>query len=131
LERLFIQDNAHYILTMDYHYWKNSNERQQMAKLFDALMDIQPEPTESGLKLKKREADVTVRHAATLAFFGAFDEDTLLIRDAFKNVSRRLKDFVDDIAAESAEPTEGESAPETEAEPEPASKSRGKPAVKK
>lgn len=146
VDRLFAEGNAHYILTMDYHFWKHATEKQQMAKLFDELMDIKPEPTEAGLKLKKREASVDVKHVETLELFGAFDEPTLLVRDAMKNVGKRLKDFVDDFvpapppaadepAVNNSEPEAGEPAgepePEPEPEPQPAPKAKGKPAVKK
>ena len=143
LERLFIQDNAHYILTMDYHFWKEANERQQMARLFDALMDIKPEKTDAGLKLKKRQPGIEMKHPQTYGYFGAFDEPALVLRDAMKDVGRRLKDFVDDIAATEPEPAAeaeageqpaaeeaAEPAPE-EGEPEPAPAKRGKAAVKK
>lgn len=135
MERLFVEGNAHYILTMDYHFWKHASERQRTAKLFDTLLDIKPEPTEGGLKLKKRAPDVDVKHAATLALFGAYDEPTLLLRDAMKDVSRRLKDYVDDIATPEPEaaPAGEEPSPESEEgepEPAPAPKNRGKGAVK-
>lgn len=129
LERLFVTDNAHYILTMDYHFWKNSNQQQQLATLFDLLMDIKPEASEAGLKLSKRDSDVPFRHAATVQLFGSWNEAVLLVRESFKNVGGRLKDFMDDIAASSAQPPET-AAPE-EGEPEPAAKPKTKPGVKK
>jgi len=133
LERLFVEGNAHYILTMDYHFWKNANEQQQMAHLYDELRTIKPEPSEKGLALKKWEPTVNVKFADTIEYFGAFDDETLQLRNAMKNVSKRLKDFsVEPPAAEAevptAEPaTEAGSEPEEGSpEPEPAPKSKSK-----
>lgn len=134
LERLFIQNKAHYILTMDYHFWKHADRRQQWSKLFDELRDIKPEMTEAGLKLKKRLPSVTVKHVTTLELFGAHDDVTLSIRNAMKNASGRIVEFVDgldrpaevaDSAAsaemsEAADKVDQESEPEPEPEPEPA-----------
>jgi len=138
LERLFVEGNAHYILTMDYHFWKNSNERQHTAQLFDELMGIKVETSETGLKLKKRDATVTVRHVETVELFGAFDDPTLALREAMKNVGKRMKDFVDDItpAASSADDSDPEQAPESGEQPEdadevPVSKQKVKTVPKK
>ena len=131
LERLFIEGNAHYILTADYHWWKNSNERQQAAGLFDTLMDIKPEPTESGLKLKKRESGIPVKHPETLALFGVYDEPTLFLRDCMRNVSRRLTGFVDDFIAPQTEEAAGETEPQTEQETEPEAEGEPEPVPKK
>lgn len=147
LERLFVEGNAHYILTMDYHFWKTADMKQQWKGIFDELMDIQPEPTEAGLKLKKRAPTVPNKHVETYELFGACDDATLAVRNAMKNVGGRIKDFVSEFAtsttapaapAEAAtpEPEPEPEQPEPEAEspepePEPAPKSKGKSTVKK
>ena len=115
MERLFIPDNAHYILMADYHWWKHANVRQQTAKLFDNLLTIQPEPKEGGgLTLKKREPVIDVKFTETLAYYGAFDHCTLLLRDAMKDSTRRVRDFVGELA-------EGPETTPAEGEPEPVS----------
>jgi len=142
LERLFVEGNAHYILTMDYHYWKNSDQKQQWKKLFDELMDIQPEPTETGLKLKKRAPTCSTKHVESYELFGACDDETLAVRDAMKNTGGRIKDFIGsfvsapatatDAADEALAEPEPEPEPEPESpEPEPAPKSKGKNGNKK
>ena len=140
LERLFVEGNAHYILTMDYHFWKHASACQQTARLYDELRTIRPEPSEKGLALKKWKPTINVKFADTLEYFGPFDDETLVMRDAMKHGSKRLKDFVDDIAASGAtgksnpepEPdTEGEPEPEPEPEPAPEPASKSKSAVKK
>lgn len=102
VERLFIKGKAHYTLVMDYHFWKNSDDKQRWAKLFDVLYGIKPEKTEAGLKLKKRERDIPVDHAKTLALFGPFDDGTLAVRDAFKDIKGRFLEFVDNISVQVA-----------------------------
>jgi hypothetical protein len=97
VERLFVDNHAHYVLVMDRHFWKHANKRQQMANVFDALMDIQAEMTESGLKLKKRPSDVDFSHMATINYFGPYNENTLNLFEAYSNTSYRLKEFVEGI----------------------------------
>jgi hypothetical protein len=113
VERVFVADHAHYIVVVDYHWWKTATERQKLANLFDHLMTIKPEAKEDGLALKKREPSIGVKYAETLAYFGPYDEPTLLLRDAVKGMNRRLVEFVDDIgaAAEAPEPVEPEPEP--------------------
>ena len=132
LERLFVDGNAHYILTVDYHFWKNSNQKQQWKKLFDMLMDIQPEPTDKGLKLKKRAPTCDTKHVETYELFGACDDASLAVWDAMKNSGGRMKDFLDSCApapnkkkTAAAKPgAEPESGAEPEPEPEPAPKGK-------
>lgn len=97
VERLFVDGHAHYILVMDRHFWKHADKRQQMANVFDALMDVQAEQTESGLKLKKRPSDVDFSHMATVAYFGPYNEGTLNLFEAYSNTRYRLKEFVEGI----------------------------------
>lgn len=100
VERLFVDSHAHYVLVMDRHFWNHANERQRMANVFDALMDVLAEKTgktESGLKLKKRPSDVDFSHMATINYFGPYNENTLNLFEAYSNTRYRLKEFVEGI----------------------------------
>ena len=67
---------------------------------------------------------MTVHYTETLALFGTFDEPTLILRDALKNIDKRLKDFVDDAGptspkAKKTEASKRVSEPKPEPEPAP------------
>ncbi len=117
--RIFIPGFPHYVLTMDYGFWNKVDDRQRWAAIFDALLDIDAKLKPDGVKLTKRASDVPFKHIATVTRFGAHNEPSLLLRQAYRDASHRLTEFIRE---------KNESAEELEVEPEPEPNSPKKPA---
>lgn len=89
---------GHYVVVADNNFWTHANEIQQQAALHHALMSIQVEVTDKGgIKLQTRKPDV-MEHSATVAHFGAWNEDLLCLRDALKQSAKQFAEKVNPTA---------------------------------
>jgi hypothetical protein len=133
-EKLFIEDGAHYILTVDWGAWQNSSPKRRGALVLNALstIDVEGDETEGDIKLKKRKPNiVTFRQTATA--FGATTDDEQDLKESWQSTvdsaSRKQaeKDFPK--AAAKPEPAKPKAAPKPQPEPEPEPESGPEPAV--
>jgi hypothetical protein len=111
LEQVLFRESAHYLMTVDYATWNAASEIQQHALIFDALMDIDVDVGDDGVKLGKRKPDI-VCHTATVRYFGAYSTDLTEMQEAFRSAKPRMVDYVRSIAQESDGEIPAQQAPE-------------------
>jgi hypothetical protein len=89
VERLFIPKKPHFIMIVDFGTWSTANIKIQKAMLHRGLMRIAAEKTDEGVKVSTRKPDI-VEFTATVARFGAFSDNLLNLREAFRNSTHRI-----------------------------------------
>jgi hypothetical protein len=80
----------HYLVVGDYYFWTHANEIQKKAAIHRALMSINVEKSKTGeIKLKTRKPEIQ-EHRATIARFGAFSEELVDMKEAFKMAAKQF-----------------------------------------
>lgn len=89
VEQVFL--DCDYILVVDNHAWTTSNsEVKSQAMLFDALMRIDVQPADEGGCKKKTRKPTVSAFRETIAYFGAYTDDLIDLRDAFGHGAKRV-----------------------------------------
>jgi len=96
LERLFMTKKPHFLLVMDYGAWSAANEERRRIMLHRGLMRIAVEKTEEGTRLGTRKPDI-VEFTRTVERFGAYTEELLSLREAFRKSAHRILPTVEAV----------------------------------
>jgi|SRR5271157_724325 len=94
-DAVFMQ--GHYKIYVCQKRWDEANDLQQKAMLHRALMRINVEKKEEGIKLSLRKPDVAT-FQQTIVRFGAWEENLILLRNNLQTAQKRAKE----LAAEAA-----------------------------
>jgi len=123
-ERIFIKEQAQFILLVDHASWSEWNEKKQAAHVYSALAGIVVETGAKGVKIKCVKPDLQA-HSAAIARFGLFTNSLQGFKEALDNKSQRLLDDCFEFlatggrgrpaVAETPEPAEPAEVPEEEA----------------
>lgn len=109
--RIFMPEKPHYVLIVDYTYWKDVQPAQCEAAIHEALCSINVTKTDAGdLKLKTVPPEI-VTYARTLKRYGPYRQtlqdaaDFFTVRDGMRKNTERLLPNMDDTE-DSEEPEE-------------------------
>jgi len=105
LEKVLFKEPVNYVMTVDYATWNAASEVQQHAFIFDALMDIDVNVGEQGVKLGKRRPDI-VSHSATIRYFGSYTPELAEVQETMRTGKPRLVEYVRDMAKDAEAPAE-------------------------
>lgn len=94
-DAVFIQ--GHFKVYICQTRWDEANELQQKAMLHRALMKVDVENTDKGIKIKTRKPDV-VTFQQTIIRFGAWEEELIQLRNNLQSAMKKAKE----VAAEAA-----------------------------
>jgi len=89
-DAVFMQ--GHYKIYICQKRWDEANELQQKAMLHRALMRINIEKKEEGIKLSLRKPDVAT-FQQTIVRFGAWEENLILLRSNLQTAQKRAKEL--------------------------------------
>ena len=113
-ERVYIKDNAHFIIVMDYTTWNETNDAQRRFLVDHGLSNIHAERGEKSVIFSTVKPDINI-HSATIKRRGPVFPNLLDLRDTLgrgKSVPRMVNKLEQKAAAEPApdpEPLEPES----------------------
>ncbi len=89
VERLFMSKKPHFILVVDYGTWNAADEQRRKIMLHRGLMRLVVEKTDDGIHLSTRKPEI-VEFIRTVERFGAYTEQLLNLREAFRNSANRI-----------------------------------------
>jgi len=96
VERLFMTKKPHFLLVVDYGAWSDADEQKRRVILHRGLMRITAEKNDDGLCLGTRKPDI-VEFTRTVERFGAYTEQLLNLREAFRNSAHRILPTVEAV----------------------------------
>ena len=96
VERLFMPKKPHFLLVVDYGAWSAVDEQRRKTILHRGLMRIVVEKTDDGIHLSTRKPDI-VEFIRTVERFGAYTEQLLNLREAFRNSINRILPTVEAV----------------------------------
>ena len=89
VERLFMPKKPHFILVVDYGAWSAADEQRRKIMLHRGLMRLVAEKDDDGIHLSTRTPEI-VEFIRTVERFGAYTEQLLNLREAFRNSANRI-----------------------------------------